>query len=359
MELAAVVLKARPGVGPCDVDVAAARSREARGVGVEADAVVQRRHVKSVAAHGRGQRELARNDGLHGGAGTLANITERLPRLAEPAQPVKLLDHVGDRVDVRERRALVEPRDVGGEVRVASAELIAQTDGLGQGELTRHLNKEQLGAANVQAVQEPDHASAGDLGQPELVAFDVCRLAPAGAFGNQHMDGPALDPVLLEVKLVELPKVRREVGLLEQKVRPSIWGSLGRDRPKKLERGLVRESHGHGASFRRGRASAKTIRAGRQNHKRQSAVGLIPRLSARGVGPALLALLPQKYPNAPFGKKPFQATELLPIVKKLGYFGGSSLTDSCVAAGKRYSQEEPYNISIYPKLFVRSTVCRW
>lgn len=84
-----------------------------------------------------------------------------------------------------------------------------------------------------------------------------------------------------------------------------------------------------------------------------------PRLSARGVGPALLALLPQKYPNAPFGKKPFQATELLPIVKKLGYFGGSSLTDSCVVAGKRYSQEEPYNISIYPKLFVRSTVCRW
>ena len=97
------------------------------------------------------------------------------------------------------------------------------------------------------------------------------------------MDGPALDPVLLEVKLVELPKVCREVGLLEQKVRPSIWGSLGRDRPKKLERGLVRESHGHGASFRRGQASAKTIRAGRQNHKRQSAAGLIPRLSVPAV----------------------------------------------------------------------------
>lgn len=135
-------------------------------------------------------------------------------------------------------------------MRVASAELIAQAGGLGQGELACHLNKEQLRAANVQAVKEPDHTSAGNLGQAELVAFDVCRLTPAGAFGDQHMDGPALDPVLLEVKLVELPKVCREVGPLEQKVRPSIWRSLGRDRPKKLERGLVRESHGHGASFR-------------------------------------------------------------------------------------------------------------
>ena len=55
---------------------------------------------------------------------------------------------------------------------------------------------------------------------------------------------------------------------------------------------------------------------------------------------ALLALLPQKYPNHPFGKKPFRATGVLSIVKKLGYFAGSSLTASRVAVGKRYFQEE-------------------